>query len=375
METFAPTLPRVRNVDVLVLPPLSVSERGLGGEVSSKRTTAARSVIAGAFTLLALHLGFGQYAERNPKRKDPTYGDKFDKLTARADDRPLVLMLGSSRTLLGFHAGQLESEHPELRAFNFGTPASGPITHLVYLRRLLDAGVVPDLLLIEVLPPALADGPDGPGEQMFLTGERLSSEEVDLVGRFGFPPSGVRAAWRESVYNPVSALRFQLLGRLLPSWIPWNLRGDWSRNTDAHGWATPPRQTVTAEERRERTANADAEYRRTLAGMTAEGRPMLALAELLELCRRRGVRARVLLMPEAPSFRNLYPVGLAEQLGEALRDVAVAHGAGFTDARNWLVEEDFYDGHHLFRSGAEAFTRRLTAEAIRPHFADAGGAR
>ena len=284
--------------------PLSASERGPGGEVSSKRTTTARAVFIGLIVLIAIQLGFGQYAERNPKRKDPTYGDKLDKLNARADGRPLVLMLGSSRTLLGFHAAQVEAEIPGVRAFNFGTPAAGPITHFVYLRRLLKAGIVPDLLLIEVLPPALADGPDGPGEQLFFTGERLSSDEVDLVVRFGFPEDRARDAWRGSVYTPASSLRFQLLGRLLPSWIPWNLRGDWSRNTDAHGWATPPRQTVSADERHERTAKAESEYRNTLKALTPEGRPLLALAELLELCRERGIPARVVVMPEAPSFQK-----------------------------------------------------------------------
>ena len=334
---------------------------------------ATRALLCSAALILVAQLGFGAYAERNPKRKDPTYGDKFDKLATRSDARPLVLMLGSSRTLLGFQAGQVEGGLPGVRAFNFGTPASGPITHLVYLRRLLDAGIVPALLLIEVLPPALADGADGPGEQLFLTGERSSSSEVDLVARFGFREDRLRPAWRESVYAPATALRFQILGRTVPSWIPWNLRGDWSRNTDAFGWATPPRQTVTLEERRERTANADAEYRATLAVTTPEGRPMLALAELLDLCRARGIRARVIAMPEAPTFRSLYPDGLSDRLAKSLEFVANANGSGFLDARHWLAEEDFYDGHHLFRAGAEAFTRRLTAEAIRPHFD--GGAR
>ena len=350
-----------------VLPPLSVSERGPGGEVSSKRTPPARSVLLGVCVLFAIQLGFGQYAEQNPKRKDPTYGDKLDKLKARTDGRPLVLMLGSSRTLLGFQAAQVEAEIPDVRAFNFGTPASGPITHLVYLRRLLKGGIVPDLLLIEVLPPALADGPDGPGEQLFFTGERLSSDEVDLVARFGFPEDRVRDAWRGSVYTPASTLRFQFLGRLLPSWIPWNLRGDWSRNTDAHGWATPPRQTVSAEERRERTAKAESEYRNTLNALTPEGRPMLALAELLELCRERGIPARVVVMPEAPSFQKLYPAGLSDRIVAAFD--ALAGHSRVIDARHWLVEDDFYDGHHPFRVGAETFTRRLTDVAIRPQFA------
>ncbi len=339
-----------------------------GNRLTASRR-AAGSILYGAALLIVAQLGFGAYCESNPKRKDPTFGDKLDKLEAQPAGKPLVLMLGSSRTLLGFNAGLAESENPDLQAFNFGTPASGPITQLVYLKRLLNAGIAPDLLLIELLPPALADGPDGPGEQAFFTGERLSRSEVELVERHGFRREPLRAAWRESVYSPASALRFQLLGRTVPSWIEPKLRSDWSRSTDAHGWTTPPRQAVSAEERAERTASAANEYRGTLANMAVEGRPLAALREVMDLCRERGIAARVVVMPEAPTFQSLYPPGLSDRIVAALDAVARRNGAGVIDARNWLAEEDFYDGHHLFRAGADRFTRRLIDVAIRQHFA------
>ncbi len=365
MAILAPVLRRTTRR----LLPLSASERGRGGEVSSSRR-AASSLLVGAALLLVAHLGFGAYCDADPKRKDPTYGDKLTKLQTQPRDQPLVLMLGSSRTLLGFHAGLIEAENPGLRAFNFGTPASGPITQLVYLKRLLRAGIVPDLLLVEVLPPALADGPDGPGEQAFLTGERLSGDEVELVESHGFRREPLRAAWRESVYSPASALRFQLIGRTVPSWIEPKRRADWSRSTDAHGWTTPPRQSVTADERAERTANAASEYRATLAAMEVEGRPMAALRGIINLCAAKGIATRIVLMPEAPTFQSLYPKGLSDRIAAALDAIARPNGSSLVDARDWLTESDFYDGHHLFRSGAEQFTRRLTAEAIRPHFAE-----
>ena len=361
-----------------ILAPLTVGHALRDGPVTQSVTyehrlsasrRAARSLLIAAALLLVAHLGFGAYCEADPKRKDPTFGDKLAKLETRPGDKPLVLMLGSSRTLLGFDAGLVESENPELRAFNFGTPASGPITQLVYLKRLLNAGIIPDLLLLEVLPPALADGQDGPGEQSFLTGERLSRSEVELVEAHGFRREPLRAAWRESVYSPASALRFQLIGRAVPSWIEPKLRSDWSRSTDARGWTTPPRQSVTAEERAERTANAAAEYRATLANMEVEGRPLAALREVLELCRDRGIATRVVVLPEAATFQSLYPPGLADRIAAALAAVAQENGSCLVDARDWLTESDFYDGHHLFRRGAERFTRRLSDTAIRPHFA------
>ena len=364
MDVLAPTLRR-----------RTIAPKGCGtATVRSTRATRSRSAIVfGLVTLFALQLGFGFYAEQNPKRKDPPFGDKFAKLTTRPSDQPLVLMLGTSRTLLGFQAGQVEEECPGVRAFNFGTPSSGPITHLVYLHRLLNAGIVPDLLIVEVLPSALTDGAEGPIEQSFFTGERLSESEVDLVTRFGFPRHKVRSAWRESIYSPLSALRFQIVSGYFPSWIPWQLRWDWSRNTDPHGWATPPRPVATTEERRERTANAEMEYRGTLAQMTPEGRPLLALEELLKLGRAHGIRTRIIIMPEAPSFQKLYPPGLSDRIAELLERTAHRHGSSLIDARHWLTEEDCYDGHHMFRHGAERFTRRLTDEVIRPIFNGVSG--
>ena len=177
------------------------------------RKGAARAVLSGVVFAVLGQLGYAAYCEANPKRKDPTYGDKLAKLRAKKSDRPLVVMLGSSRTLLGFNAGLVEEENPHWRAFNFGSPGSGPISNLVYLKRLLNDGIVPDLLLIEILPANLVDGDGGPREQATLTGERLSLREIELVEGYGFRSDPVRAAWRETLYHPMSALRFQIVGR------------------------------------------------------------------------------------------------------------------------------------------------------------------
>jgi len=46
-----------------------------------------------------------------------------------------------------------------------------------------------------------------------------------------------------------------------------------------------------------------------------------------------------------------------------------------TDARGWLPDDDFYDSHHMFAAGAEAFTDRLTREVIAPALNGASGGR
>lgn len=317
------------------------------------RRRAAVAVLLAAGLFAAAQLGFGTAADADPRLRDPAFADKAARLERLKADRP-TLMLGSSRTLLGFHAERF-SQASGTPAFNFGTPATGPVTHLVYLNRLLDRGVTPGLLLLEVLPPMLTDGEGGPNEQTFLTGERLTGEEVAMVEQFGFCPDAVRPKWRESVYAPGYSLRCQVLGRLAPSWLPWQHRYDWGRKTDPFGWATPPRQEVTADERAEHEAKTHAEYAATLAGLNPDGRPLQALTRIVRTCRERGFPLALVLMPEAESFRAMYPPGLDAKIDAALATL----GVPVIDARRWLADDDFYDGHHPFTRGAERFTDRL----------------
>lgn len=317
------------------------------------RRRAAIAVLVAVGLFAAVQFGFGTAADTDARLRDPAFADKIARLNRLNCDRP-TLMLGSSRTLLGFHAARFEQTTCS-PAFNFGTPATGPITHLVYLNRLLNRGIVPKALLLEVLPPMLADGDGGPIEQTFLTGERLTGDEVATVEELGFQPTAVRPKWRESVYAPWYSLRCQLVGRVAPSWLPWNHRYDWGRKTDEFGWATPPRQSVTDDERAEHLAKAHKEYATTLARLNPHGRPLLALRRIVDTCRERGIPVVLVLMPEATTFRAMYPAGLDEKIDTELKSL----GVPLIDARGWLADDDFYDGHHPFTAGAEKFTDEL----------------
>ncbi len=363
-EPRVATEPRVKSVVVVVAPVAATPE------VKTRASRSRRTVLLALAVVVLANATLGVLGEYSPRLKDPAYGDKWATLRRQLAARPgdkLVLSLGSSRTLLGFHGQHAENAlGGRVIAFNFGTPAAGPVTELVYLRRLLDRGVTPDLLLVEVMPGLCADGPTGPAEQLTLTGERLCRREVETVERYGFDPAAVRPAWRESAYLPWSKLRFQLLGRVVPSWMPWNLRFDWSRGADAHGWATPPRQEITPAERAEREANARAEYAGSLANVSPDGRPFAALRALLGECQQRRIPTRLVLYPEGSSFRAMYPAGTGERFVAAVRRLGDEFAAPLTDARDWLADDDMYDGHHMFKAGAQTFTSRLSTDVIAP---------
>ena len=333
------------------------------------RRKAGRALGWGVAAFLGVQLSLGVASELYPRIRDPLYGDKFVKLERKLAATPkptTVVMLGSSRTGLAFHGSRVEAafadEPRRCVAFNYGTPASGPVTHLLYLNRMLKSGVVPDLLLVEVLPSMLAEVPGGPLERLWFYPDRITFREYDTLVRHQFPAGSVREGHLKSVAIPAFALRFQLLTRLAPSWVPWQFRFDWSRSSDESGWGTPLIQNPSPEHRAKAEQQARDEYAAVLADWKPGGGAVTALRELLETCRQRGIPVRLVLMPEGTTFRAMYSPTVLARLDEFLRTL----GVPVIDARTWLPDDSFNDGHHMFRRGAEAFTDRLTRGAIRP---------
>ena len=191
--------------------------------VGDSRRKAAIAIGTAFAAVIAFQVGLGLVAEISLYVRDPGYSDKEIRLArqeAANPDGPRVVMLGTSRTAAAFHAGRVREQLIAERGgravvFNFGIPASGPITHIVYLKRLLADGHRPDLLLLEVLPPTLMDLPGGPTipagplEGRFFYGDRMRHHELDGTISYGFPEADVRSTWRKSIVVPWYALRFR----------------------------------------------------------------------------------------------------------------------------------------------------------------------
>jgi hypothetical protein len=341
------------------------------------RRKAPRAVVWGVVCFAAVQLGLGLASELYPRIRDPLYGDKLVKLKRRlpaAERPPTVVMLGSSRTGLAFHGKRVEAQlatdlgRPAV-AFNYGIPASGPVTHLVYLNRLLGDGIKPDLLIVEVLPSMLADLPgDGsPIEKNWFYADRLTSAEREIVIRHGFAADQVQERWWKSVLLPAYTLRFQLLSRISASWLPWQVRFDWSRGADECGWGAMMNQAVNLQDRQKGIARAYGEYAPVLADLKPGGPAVGALRELLAHCKDCGIPVRLVLMPEGSEFRRLYPPHVTDRLTRFLAELTAEAGVPpVVDARAWLPDEHFYDSHHMLAAGAVAFSDRLTREVIAP---------
>ena len=111
-----------------------------------------------------------------------------------------------------------------------------------------------------------------------------------------------------------------------------------------------------------RSRHARAEYFQILQDWRPSEQTTNALLELLKECRDAGIQAKLILLPEGREFRSWYPPPVRARLDTLLKST----GCERIDAREWLDDDDFTDGHHQLRGGAEKFSRRVAKDVILP---------
>jgi hypothetical protein len=209
-------------------------------------------------------------------------------------------------------------------------------------------------------------------EAEFVHADRLWRREVAALKPYHFPVGELRRDWWQAWAVPAYAHRFAILSRLAPDLLPGHLRLDWARHLDDCGWQQPLHATVAPEERRRRVLLALQGF----AGILRDGSPgeptSRALGDLLELCRRDGVPAALVWLPEASAFRAWYTADNLKQLQALLNRLSREYAVPLIDARTWVGDDDFADGHHLLPAGAAAFTERLGREVLLPLLAGRG---
>jgi hypothetical protein len=307
---------------------------------------------------------------RLPKVYDEEYGERLDLLKERLGaepERPLLLALGSSRIGLGF----LPKELPPLRTavgelvlpFNFSHLAAGPIMNLMEMHRLLREGARPRWVLLEIVPPCLTHESYGMPTTMATAADALVLQDY-------FPPLKVWGIYLRCRLNPWYRNRLGLLRAPLPEWVTQvspkdnvtldELGGDrdWCLESD-----------IDAPERARRIGVVRSVYFDKLQHYHIDPACDRATRELLHLCRAHGIQVLLLLPPEASSFRGWYSADAARCVDRYCADLCREYDVALVDARTWLGDDAFTDGHHLLRRGAVAFTRRLGREALQPFVA------
>lgn len=291
-----------------------------------------------------------------PGVRDRVYADhlrQIRNLQAEQPDAPLVLALGSSRTMMGLQATRLRltvDGQPGL-VYNCARPGCGPMFQLLTMQRLLADGVRPSRVLVEIMPCFFNQQDGTLVDERYLDPATLQAHELARVRRFA--------------NNPLRLVKHWGLGRVLPCYrFGVELERQLPIETAStpvdpdRGWQTLHAE-ITPETRKSMTDVTVRQYRDGLTDFHLANKPVRAIHDLLVLCRRNGVEVTVVVPPEGTTFRALYvpatfPV-MAGFLTHLQRDCATP----VIDAREWIADEEFWDSHHLLPTGAVQFTNRL----------------
>jgi hypothetical protein len=304
--------------------------------------------------------------------RDPEYGLKLACLRQVLEKRPMaqpvILVLGSSRVGMGFQAEVLavnQGWSPDAPiVFNFGmTECCGARTLLV-LRRLLADGIRPEIVLVELWPMAL-----GGGSALIDHFEvsRLSWKEVALLCPFTDAPGRLKRKWCQSQLVPFWSHRRNLLNRFAPLLVSPSKRIDchW-RDMGSCGCVAmpqlqaglPPAQADLTKQIRER------EYSSILAGLKVHSHTDQAIRQLLRLLRDEGIASALMITPEPSYIRRCYSPdacrAIADYLGQLEREFATP----VIDARDWVPDEEFFEGIHVIHAGAVTFAKRFERDAL-----------
>ncbi len=334
---------------------------------------ARRAVLAG-IALFALAQGVLAVAvmQAGLRVRDPAYAAKLERLKRRlaGSPRPLLAVgLGSSRTAYGLDGTSAEPWLAQrlgrpVVLFNMGFFGCGPIANLVHLRRLLDDGVHPDLVLIEVLPVLLRDGPSVDARVEAFPAGRLRYRQMRLLARHVREerPELERQWWLAQA-TPAHSHRLGLLGLAAAPLLPARVTTNAGKTSDEGGWLAMPH--VSAEFQRALLAISRAETLENFQGFQLARRHLDVLRETVELARAERMIPALVLMPEGPAYRGWYPPPVWEQIEAGLRGLAEGCRVPLIDLRTSVAESDFIDSHHLYPEGAAIFTR-LLARRIEP---------
>jgi hypothetical protein len=119
-------------------------------------------------------------------------------------------------------------------------------------------------------------------------------------------------------------------------------------------------------DRRAEDARVSAGYASILANFQVDSGADRALRDFLRVCRENSTGAVVIRTPESSTFRAAYQPDALSALDDYAQGLTREFGVKVVDARRWLPDEEFEDGHHPLLAGQKHFTDRLNREVLIP---------
>jgi hypothetical protein len=325
--------------------------------------------------LVGVQLMLGAFLHHvRPELRDPEYGSLLRSLgerLAEAPGRPLVLILGSSRTANVFRPSALPpavGRRPVV--FNFATLATGPVRQLQMLRRVLDRGVRPAWVVAEMWPPYLAQRRRF-REEEYIPERDLQGPDWPLLGRYITEPWPAYQRLLEAQLAPVWHYRRPLLRHYAPYLVrPDGLRGpDWADprlRAEGCGWLPAPVPRPDPELFRRAIELGQTDTRLSLADFAVSATAAAAVRELLQTCAGRGIRAALVLGPEHSTMRACFSPQVEATVATYLGGLSRELGVPVIDTRDWVPDDDFIDMTHALPRAASPYTERFGREVLWP---------
>jgi hypothetical protein len=325
----------------------------------------ARSALRwGLFAFLAAIAVQTAGFDSRPDLYDVEYGARLSLLRARQAEtpgRPLLLVVGSSRTVMAFAPEKLPpmqtADGAEVLPFNFGHFGAGPIQNLMDVSRMLADGVRPRWLFVEMMPTFVAH------EGMSFIASHTASRD--------FPVMHAHMRWHR-LYGDYAMRRLTLAPK-----FPAELLRDVAPDVAPPPITTPSpllplggctflRDSMSAEEKATKIEITRTAMQNYINHFDVSPVARSTTRLLLDRLRAEGVQAALLLTPEGSMIRGWYPPGGRLALDHFCADMTREYGVPVVDAREWLSDDDLYDFHHPLKSGAHKFTARLGRDVLTP---------
>ncbi len=338
--------------------------------MTTRSRRASRAVLIALAVFFIGQAGLSVLIETvKPEWRDPEYGWRIKALTQlclKEPDRKLIVVFGSSRTQMGFSPSDLKwSRNDQMPiVYNFGQAGSGPLQMLLNYRRIIDAGIRPDAILVELMPATLTY--EGRVETFYHdTFARLGWRDLSRLENYSGSTRALCEHWITQRWLPWYSLRFLLMSHWVPSILPWQNRIDFQwRMMDRWGWARYPFDTNSESLKTAQMEQARNQYQSLLENFAVSEISRIVLNDLIQECKSRSIPIGFYLMPEDSHFRSWMLETSQVKMKTFLSALSTQNNVSICDASNWIVDEQFADGHHLLSSGARKFSERFGREFL-----------
>lgn len=321
-------------------------------------------------TFVGLQAALLVVMDRWPQLRDPEYGLKLGRLSellAESPGRPLVLVLGSSRSGVGLDPRQIaaDGEGDQVAVmFNFAQCGAGPIQQLMLLRTLLDHGIRPHHILLELHPLFLNQGCGALREERRVDVSRLERIAAETLADYSLSPARLRRTWWQSRLSMVYAQRQQLLDCFLPRFCVQRPQYATFCQINPWGWLAFSGRGKDEAAKRSLVERAQQEYRDAFPRFAVTDEPDRALRALLTLCRQQGIAVSMYLMPEGGEFRSLYPAAVRQQVAAYLNRLNTEYDFEVHDFTTAMPDAAFADSHHLLPEAVARFSTLFAREVV-----------